>query len=130
MALRISSKLHGELIKHAAASPAVEVCGLLIGSGEIERIVPAANIASDPARTFEIDPSMLFAAIRAERVGQGRLLGYYHSHPSGSPTPSRRDIEMALPDGKIWIIIGDGRATAWRMDDSSQFNEIVLQIAD
>ncbi len=130
MTLFISSELHRELLELAAGSPDAEVCGLLIGEVGIDRIVAAGNIAANPARTFEIDPVALFAAIRAERKGQGRLLGYYHSHPHGPPTPSRRDTEMAFPDGKIWIIIADGRIIAWQMDGSRRFNKIALQITD
>lgn len=130
MALRISSKLHQELLRLATASPKAEVCGLLIGDAEIDRIVPAKNVAPDPTLNFEIDPVTLFAAIRAERTGQGRLLGYYHSHPNGRPTPSCRDAELAVADGKVWIIIGGSEITAWLPDNRRQFNKIVLEFTD
>ena len=130
MALRISSKLHRALLDQAAASPAKEICGLVIGTVDVEAIVAAINVAIDPACSFEIDPVALFAAIRAERGGGDHLLGYYHSHPNGSPVPSPRDAEMAVGDGKVWIIIGDGQVRAWRMGQSRQFNEIALTIAN
>jgi desampylase len=128
MTLRISSKLLRQLLEQAAVSPTQEICGLLIGETEIERLVPARNVAGNPARTFEIDSMTLFAAFRSERAGEGRVLGYYHSHPDGPPTPSRRDTDMAAVDSKVWLIIGEGRAAAWKMDKSKQFHEIVLQI--
>jgi desampylase len=130
MAVRISSKLHRELLDRAAASPASEICGLLIGATDVERIVPTKNVAGDPTRSFEIDPVALFGAIRAERAGRDSLLGYYHSHPTGAPTPSRRDAAMASPDGKVWIIIGEGRARAWQLDETLQFNEIAVTVTD
>jgi desampylase len=130
MALRISSKLHRELLEQAAASPAEEVCGLLVGEIDIDAIVPAANVAVDPSTAFEIDPAVLFAAIRSEREGQGRLLGHYHSHPSGLPMPSPRDAALTEPDGKIWIVIGQGQMRAWRMDHSRSFNEIMITITN
>jgi desampylase len=134
MALRISSELHLYLLAVAAASPEAEVCGLLIGNHtddcRVHKIVPARNVASDPARSFEIDPTTLFDAIRRERAGQGCLLGYYHSHPVGSPAPSPRDVAQAVPDGRVWLIIGDGRLTAWRMTESSQFNALDVLIVD
>jgi desampylase len=130
MAMRISRKLHRQLLAMAAASREAEVCGLIVGGVDIDTIVSATNVAANPANSFEIDPVMLFAAVRAERAGGARVLGYYHSHPIGPPTPSQRDAELAKPDGKVWIIIGKGRVTAWCMNQLKQFNEIELIITD
>lgn len=98
----------------AAASPEREVCGLLLGRpGLIERALPTANVAPDPTCWFEVDPQALFAALRAERAGGPRLLGHYHSHPSGSADPSPRDRAAAEP-GRLWLILGGGLARLWR----------------
>ena len=97
----------------AAAAPR-EACGILFGdNGEISDCSVTENVADDPLRRFEIDPRALFAALRAERAGGPKLAGYWHSHPSGDPTPSATDAGMAEPDGKIWLILGAGRMTAW-----------------
>ena len=128
MGLRISSELHEQLLHEAAASPDEEVCGLLIGETFVERIIPAANVAEDTRDTFEIDPAILFAAIRTERAGRGKLLGYYHSHPVGPPTPSDRDAAQAVGDGRVWLIIGEGRVTAWQMTKDSEFNAVEIII--
>jgi desampylase len=130
MALRISSELHRLLLREAAASPGTEVCGLLVGDKSVVRAVPAANIATEPGDTFEIDPATLFSAIRAERAGQGKLVGYYHSHPVGPPTPSARDTARAVCDGRFWLIIGERRVTAWIMKEDHQFEQVALQIHD
>jgi desampylase len=129
MALRISSELHRQLLAMAAESPEAEVCGLLFGGNHVERIMPVVNVAGTPQRNFEIDPAPLFTAIRNERAGGEKLLGYYHSHPDGLPTPSARDRAQAAADGRIWLIIGQGRVTAWQMNKASQFNEIGIHIA-
>lgn len=110
--------------------PDVEVCGLLIGTDSVERIIPAVNIADDPATAFEIDPAALFQAIRTERNGGERLLGYYHSHPKGPPTPSAYDRAQAKNDRRIWVIVGRQRMTAWQMTNANEFSEIKLQISD
>ncbi len=128
MTLRISSELHQQLLHEAAASLNEEVCGLLIGETFVERIIPAANVAEDTRDTFEIDPAILFAAIRAERAGRGTLLGYYHSHPFGPPTPSDRDTAQAVGDRRVWLIVGSDRVTAWRMTECNKFNELELLI--
>jgi desampylase len=130
MVLHISSELHRRLLAEAAATPHVEVCGLLIGTDRIERIIPTENVADDPAIAFEINPAALFAAIREDRGGNGRVLGYYHSHPAGPPTPSLRDQAQAMADGRAWIIIGDGQLTAWRLTDANEFRMIELKISD
>ncbi len=116
------------MLDEAAATPDVEVCGLLIGTNTVERIIPTPNVAEDPTSTFELDPAALFAAIRAERHGEGRLLGYYHSHPIGPPTPSSLDLIHAKNDRRIWMIIGEQRVTAWQMTNTNKFNEITLKI--
>ena len=102
---------------HAAADPWVEVCGLLLGERDhVSTATPAANMAADRARRFEIDPAALFKAIRAERAGGPKLLGYYHSHPSGRAEPSATDQAMAAGDGKIWIIVAGEAVGAWRAE--------------
>jgi proteasome lid subunit RPN8/RPN11 len=77
-------------------------------------IQPAANVSANPADSFEIDPAALFAAIRAERAGGPRVIGHYHSHPHGPAIPSPRDAAAAGEAGRLWLILGDGEAAAWR----------------
>lgn len=100
--------------REAAAAAPREACGLLFGDdGEINTCSVTENVAGDPLCRFEIDPRALFAALRAERAGGPKLAGYWHSHPSGDPTPSATDAAMAEPDGKIWLILGGDRLTGW-----------------
>jgi proteasome lid subunit RPN8/RPN11 len=101
------------MLDAAAAAMPSEACGLLLGAGDrIERATIAANVASDRARRFEIDPAHLFAAHRAARGGGGTILGYWHSHPSGLAEPSATDAAMADADGRIWVIVA-GRCIRW-----------------
>lgn len=118
MALEISSALLERLLAEAREAPGREVCGLLFGTpGRIEAAQACANVAADPGRTFEIDPAALFAAHRAARQGGPRLLGHYHSHPSGRAEPSLRDAEAAASDGSIWLIIAGADARFYRAID-------------
>ena len=121
------TELHRQLLAEAAALPDREICGLLFGEGRVDAVVPVVNVADDPTRQFELDGAALFAAIRAERAGGARLFGYYHSHPQGPPTPSSHDVQQASHDGRIWLIIGEGRVTAWQRL-SADFVEIELTI--
>jgi len=113
--LEISSAVLHRIIADANADPACEQCGLLFGdSVRVADATPCANVATDPARTFEIDPAALFAALRAERTGGPKLIGYWHSHPSGDVRPSATDAAMAAADGKLWLIVAGEAFAVWR----------------
>ncbi len=115
MGVEISTGALARIVAMAAADPAVEICGLLLGAGaRVTAIEPCRNVAGDPARRFEIDPAALFAAHRRARGGGPAPIGCYHSHPTGIAAPSPRDAEAAAPDGGIWLIVAGGRVTAWR----------------
>jgi proteasome lid subunit RPN8/RPN11 len=115
MTVRISSELLDQLIAAAAASPDAEICGLLLGTAYgVTAARPAANISSDPARRFEIDPAALIAAHRESRSGGATVVGSYHSHPTGLAEPSACDAELAAADGAIWLILTGLEAKAWR----------------
>lgn len=97
----------------AAAAPK-EACGLLFGAdGVIEAFQAVENVSETPERTFEIAPRALFAALKAERAGGPKIVGYFHSHPSGDPRPSVTDMEMAAADGKLWLIVTAGGMALW-----------------
>jgi proteasome lid subunit RPN8/RPN11 len=92
-----------------------EACGLLFGTADaITAMQAVENVAEDPERRFEIDPAALFVALRAERAGGLKIVGYWHSHPSGDTMPSQTDAAMAAPDGKLWLIVAGEAATLWR----------------
>lgn len=112
---------------HAAPN---EACGLLLG---VDRLIDearvCANVASAPSRFFEIDPVALIAAHRAQRGGGAALLGYFHSHPSGSALPSDEDRRQAGGDGKVWAIVGGNDVQFWR-DTPQGFVALSYTVAD
>ena len=114
MRLEISREALAGIRAATAAAHPLEACGLLFGDeGRISGWLEARNVAERPDMEFEIDPAALFAALRAERAGGARLIGYWHSHPSGDVEPSQRDTEMADIDGKIWVIVAGDDVAAW-----------------
>jgi proteasome lid subunit RPN8/RPN11 len=132
MKVGISRALVEQIMSFAAAE-AHEVCGLLLGTDRIEAILPAANVAPDPARHFELDPAVLIAAHRAARTGGLPILGHYHSHPSGVAAPSATDAACARPDGSLWLIVGGDDVRLWvasgqNDQDSMRFIEASLDI--
>jgi proteasome lid subunit RPN8/RPN11 len=114
MALCISRQHYNQLLALAEADAPNECCGLFFGrDGQIEEWVPADNVAATPKTHFEIDPAALIAAEKRARGGEIDLLGYFHSHPSGNSQPSQTDAEMAVGDGRYWLIIAEQRILAW-----------------
>ena len=112
------------LIREAAEAHPHECCGILYGaSGHIARAQATANVHSDPARHFEIDPQALLDAHRSARVGGARVAGYYHSHPNGRAAPSGTDRASASGDGRVWAIVASGEVTFWR-DDPGGFRAL------
>ena len=124
MLLRISSKSIAAIRAHAAETPDVEVCGLLFGTVEaVERVQRCANVADTPATRFEIDPAALIASHKAERAGGAKLIGHYHSHPSGVCAPSAADRAEARDAGQYWLIIAGAEIRVWHVEAPHQFVE-------
>lgn len=118
MRLEISREVLAGIRAASAAAYPEEACGLLFGTdGLINDWQEARNVAEHREDMFEIDPAALFAALRAERAGGPTLLGYWHSHPSGSVEPSWRDIDHADADEKVWVIVADDDVAAWRVTE-------------
>ncbi|MBU3078396.1 M67 family metallopeptidase [Sphingomonas quercus] len=131
MGTAISRSLAGALMARAAASPGREVCGLLLGGpGRIVSTMPAANLAADPADSFELDPAVHIAAIRAARAGGPAVIGHYHSHPNGVARPSPRDAALAFDPLALWMIVTDADITLWRIRRGAGFVPETLRIED
>jgi proteasome lid subunit RPN8/RPN11 len=127
----ISRTLLADLLARAATSPEAEICGLLFGNDtRIDHAQSTPNVAPDPARHFEIDPAALFAALRAERAGGARIMGYWHSHPGGRAHPSATDASMAAGDGKLWLIVTGHDAATWRSVARGRFDPVELLLID
>lgn len=130
MEIELTSGAMATLLAEAASAAPAEACGLLLGAGRrIDEAQPAANIAADPLRHFEIDPAALIAAHRAAREGGAAVLGYYHSHPIGAAEPSATDRAQASGDGRIWAIIAGGEVRCWR-DLPGRFEALSLRVAE
>ncbi len=103
------------LIEWARAAHPHECCGLLWGEkNHVEIVQWTQNVATDPARFFEIDPAALIAANRLARGGGLAIMGYFHSHPNGVSEPSSEDARKATADGLIWIIVAGEELKAWQ----------------
>jgi proteasome lid subunit RPN8/RPN11 len=118
MEIELASAALEAMLAHAARALPNEACGLLLGEGRrITQVRPAANVAPDPLRHFEIDPQALIDAHRAERAGGSQVIGYYHSHPAGPAEPSATDRAQASGDGRVWAITAGDEVRCWRDGD-------------
>ena len=110
---QISSALRAAMIAHAAETPDVEVCGLLLGlEFQVEEARQCNNVSDQPSDSFEIDPLALIAAHKAQRAGGLAVIGHYHSHPNGVRALSERDIKYATK-GHILVVVAGGDIGVW-----------------
>jgi len=91
----------------------IEACGLLLGTTDdagnwhVEDIHPMRNIFESPVY-FEFAPEELLSA---DLAYSGRIIGVYHSHPTGLAVASRTDhqnmkrvnVEEHIP--WVWLIV-------------------------
>ena len=118
-----------DLLTYAAQAHPHECCGLLLGEGgRVTHAQPTANVHPNPATHFEIDPVALIGAHKVERVGGPRIIGYYHSHPTGNPEPSATDRASAAHDGRLWAIIAGGKVRFFR-DGEEGFEALSYEVA-
>lgn len=124
MVIEVTSGVLETLHREFLTSGQEECCGLLLGhGGRIGTALPAANVAPDRRRHFEIDPLALIAAYKAARAGGPQVLGYYHSHPQGAAAPSATDREHSTGDCRVWAIIAADTVAFWR-DTGNGFCEL------
>ena len=134
MGVTVRRTVLARLLDEARRAAPDECCGLLLGEllhgGEaITQALPADNVAADRRRRFEIDPAALLAAHKAARAGGPAVIGYYHSHPSGTAEPSAADGAEAAGDGRVWAIVAGGKVRFWR-DGPGGFEALSYTVAE
>jgi len=104
--IRIGQDIINRQLAEARRKPNEECCGLLAGCGNvITQVFPAENVASDPAKSYEIAPRQIVQLLREFREQGLDFLGIYHSHPKGDNVPSPRDIELAYYSEAAYFIV-------------------------
>jgi proteasome lid subunit RPN8/RPN11 len=113
-----------ELVSRVESEPDREVCGFVLG-GTAHRppeIVAMRNAAADPARAFRMDPGEVLGVLRRVEREECGIAALYHSHPSGGPALSARDVAdltaeagPLLPGVELWVIgLEQGKAIELR----------------
>ena len=135
--LYLADELAAQVLGLAARAYPAECCGLIEGADAPDgwralAIHQGANLAENPARHFLIDPEVQFRLLRGLRGSDRRIVGCFHSHPDGSPSPSATDRAGAMEADFLWLIAAgspDAGFTlrAYLFSEASGFSAIPLQ---
>jgi proteasome lid subunit RPN8/RPN11 len=125
-----------QIIEQAKREAPDECCGIVVGiiSGEqriVNEVHPVQNVwEGDRRKRFMIDARVHLRLQREVRELQQTIIGFYHSHPTGTPNPSAFDAELAWPDHSYLIVsLPDCVMKSWQLDEQTgQFVEEQMQI--
>ncbi|XEC96498.1 Mov34/MPN/PAD-1 family protein [Paenibacillus tarimensis] len=124
-----------KLIHNCETELPSEACGILYGdSCRIESVLPISNRSDKPQTGFSFDPQQWIEAYYTI-IGSGkRILGFYHSHPSGTSWPSASDYAgwPEAIDASLWIVAfhennKPASVHAYRMKDDRFFPIKIVQ---
>lgn len=105
-----------------------EACGILVGRivpgyWFVEEVIPTSNVRRELDR-FEVDPHQLLEIwIESERNNKD-IVGFYHTHPSSKPIPSKWDIEGMRHNPVVWLIVSREDEGAFLWKDGPQGIEV------
>ena len=107
--LHLPDELAARVLLAASRAFPNECCGLIEGPDAPDgwravAIHEAKNIAEDPERRFLIDPQVQFDLMRRLRGTSTRIIGCFHSHPNGDPSPSAADRAEACESDFLYLI--------------------------
>ena len=104
--IQLPRQIVNKILAQAQAQEQQEICGLIsLNSDNALSIFPISNIAPEPSRFFEMDPSETIQAMKKIRQDNASLFAIYHSHPTTTAFPSKTDIEkIGYPDA-IYLIV-------------------------
>ncbi len=88
----------------------------------------AKNAAKNPEERYVLGAKAHIRAVKMERTGTARIVGYYHSHPNGGCKPTQRDTDQAVPDISYLIVganNGSPEFAAWRLERDQPTAEVL-----
>ena len=123
-----SRETYDDIVHQAYAGGDEEICGVLAGThgspeSRVLDVRAAANVAETPQIRYRIDPAEQFDIIEAIESEGLETVGFYHSHPTGPPTPSETDLDRATwPDRSYVICALDGYpfVGSWRYREETE----------
>jgi proteasome lid subunit RPN8/RPN11 len=96
MFIRMSSKLHGELIQYCRSKLPEEACGFIHGctveGGFLAtEFLPITNNALNPREHFMMNPMEIVPILYKKEPSSHPIIGIFHSHPSTEAALSPED---------------------------------------
>jgi proteasome lid subunit RPN8/RPN11 len=138
MAVRffLPRQIHTQMVEHARAELPNECCGALLGRlpadglCRIEHVTPLENTLVSPTEYYAAP----FRAVREARERQMEIVGFYHSHPTSPPVPSRKDRERNLWGAEVAHFIislqaAEPEVRAWHLTPDD-YREAEWELAD
>jgi [CysO sulfur-carrier protein]-S-L-cysteine hydrolase len=103
--LVVPSGILESMIDHCRKAHPNEACGVLAGKDMlVSEIFRMTNIESSPL-SYLMDPAEQFEMLRELRTKSLSMIAIYHSHPCAPAFPSSIDIERALYEEAIYVIV-------------------------
>lgn len=136
--ITVPPHLYDRLIRHAKTGHPDEVCGVLGGDrtgdvAHIKTLREATNTSAVPETEYAIAPEEQLQLIESIESDGHDVIGFYHSHPAGPPTPSATDADRATwPDLSYVIVILSCEhpfVGSWRWDDDTgRFDQEIVRL--
>lgn len=114
MRLKMAQADYETMVGHVRARWPEEACGLLAGQGEVVRqVYLIENIRHSPVE-YELHPTEQVRAMLEMEARGWELVGIFHSHPHGPPTPSATDVALAYYPEAVYVICAPDERGVWQ----------------
>jgi [CysO sulfur-carrier protein]-S-L-cysteine hydrolase len=97
--------LYRMMLEHCHAEKPVEACGIFAGEGNRALVGYALTNSKASPIAYRVDDQELASAWQDLTGRTLKLVGIYHSHPTGPATPSRTDIQQATYPEAVYLIV-------------------------
>lgn len=114
LSIAITRQAHKQLLSYCLEAMPQEACGILAGTSEtpdspavVTHVYVISNVHEDPVRSFRFHPGEWVSAYYGIQKNRQSLVGFFHSHPTSSAVPSKRDwLGLPVSDDLIsyWIV--------------------------
>jgi proteasome lid subunit RPN8/RPN11 len=104
--IKISKKVHNEMIAHAKAGYPNEACGILGGAKptELSHFYPMNNMDLS-AISYFMDPKEQLHVFKQMRNESVEMRGIFHSHVASEAYPSQKDVRLAFYPDVSYLIV-------------------------
>ncbi len=116
----------------------LEACGVLMGTVNSHVITITGyagidNVASQPATSFEMNPSQWVSLLFANDSDGVQIVGIFHSHPTVSTEPSQQDLQTLwthIPSHWIFSLTQPANPilAAYQFDPAGGYRQLAYEL--